>query len=57
MEIDFSKLTAEQEQTLREIVRIGEHIEISLGWAPTISDENLARQARQIGWEIKKLQA
>jgi hypothetical protein len=48
MEIDFTKLSPEQVKILREILKTCQYFQISNAWNPPVSDDVLARQAREL---------
>jgi hypothetical protein len=56
MEINFSKLSPEQDKLLREILGICRYFQVSRTWIPSVGDDVLARQAREIGWKIAQLE-
>jgi hypothetical protein len=56
MEIDFSKLSPEQDKILREILGICKYFQSTRTWNPPVSDGVLAQQARELGWKITQLE-
>jgi hypothetical protein len=55
MEIDFSKLSPDQEKILREILGICHYFQQATRWVPAVSDDVFASQARQIAWKMDQL--
>jgi hypothetical protein len=55
MEIDFSKLSPEQDKLLREILSTCRYFQLSRTWNPPVSDGVLVQQAREIGWKMEQL--
>jgi hypothetical protein len=54
-ELDFKTLSPEQEKILREILATCRYFQQATRWVPTISDDVLAKQARQIAWKMDQL--
>ena len=56
MEIDFKKLSPEQDKILREILTTCRYLQVSSAWNPPVSDDVLSRQARELGWKFTQLE-
>lgn len=56
MEIDFKKLSPEQDTILREILSVCRYFQVSRTWHPPVSDGILVREARELGWKMEKLE-
>jgi hypothetical protein len=55
MEINFSKLSSEQEKILRDILVICYYFQQATRWVPAISDDVLAKQAHYIASQMEQL--
>jgi hypothetical protein len=56
MEINFSKLSPEQEKILRDILGICHYFQQATRWVSAVSDDVFAKQAREIAWKMVKLE-
>jgi len=55
MEIDFKKLSPEQDEILREILSICEFFQVTLGWDPPLSYRDLVEKTRKLGCWMESL--
>jgi hypothetical protein len=55
MEINFSKLSPEQDTILRDILAICHYFQQATRWVPGVSDDVFAKQAQQIAWKMDQL--
>jgi len=53
--LDFKNLSWEQEKIVQEIFTICEYFHHTRKWVPRVSDDVLARQAREIGLKMEVL--
>jgi hypothetical protein len=56
MEIDFKKLSPEQDKILREILATCSYLQAASAWKPPVSEDVLAQQARELGWKFTQLE-